>query len=168
MLQKPIKNITLQDLETLIGTMRESRTLEYKQYMPAGTRDEKMDFLPAVSAFANTTGGDLMIGVQAANGVATAIPGIAASDIDAALLRLSNILRDSIEPRLPSVDIHDRCLGVDSEERNITISRFNGRVRLIQAYWNGWRAANDYVDWHWDRGAEAAEARLLHEAGRLN
>jgi hypothetical protein len=56
--------------------------------------------------FANTTGGDLMLGVQAATGVATAIPGIAASDIDAELLRLSNILRDSIEPRLRSVDIH--------------------------------------------------------------
>jgi hypothetical protein len=106
MLEKPIKKIALHDLQSLVGAVRESRTLEYKRQMPAATRDEKVDFLAAVSAFANTTGGDLVIGIEAINGVASAIPGTAISDIDAELLRLSNLLRDSIEPRLPAIDIH--------------------------------------------------------------
>jgi hypothetical protein len=62
----------------------------------------------------------------------------------------------------------DRCLSVDAEDRHITLARFKGCRRLEQAYWYGWDAANDYVDYHWYRGAELAEARLLREAGRLN
>jgi hypothetical protein len=58
----------------------------------------------------------------------------------------------------------DRCQGIDSEERSITLSRFKGRARLEAAYWAGWHAADHYVNWHWDRGADAAEARLLREA----
>jgi hypothetical protein len=106
MLDKPIKHVTLQDLQALLATRRESKTLEYKQAMPAGNRDEKVAFLAAVSAFANTSGGDLLIGIEATDGVASGIPGIAVPDVDAELLRLSNMLKDSIEPRLPSFDIH--------------------------------------------------------------
>jgi hypothetical protein len=50
----------------------------------------------------------------------------------------------------------DRCQGVDSEERNITISRFNGRKRLEQAYWAGFWEADHYVGRHWDWGRAAA------------
>lgn len=66
----------------------------------------RVPFLAAVSAFANTSGGDLLIGIEATDGVASAIPGIVIPDVDAELLRLSNMLKDSIEPRLPSVEIH--------------------------------------------------------------
>jgi hypothetical protein len=62
----------------------------------------------------------------------------------------------------------DRCLSLDAEDRHITISMFKGSKRLEQAYAEGWEAASDYVDYHWRRGAELAEARLLRVAGRLN
>jgi predicted HTH transcriptional regulator len=82
----------------------ETKTLEHKQAMPAGKRheDPRVAFLAAVSAFANTGGGHLLIGIEATDGVASAIPGIVIPDVDAELLRLSNMLKDSIEPRLPS------------------------------------------------------------------
>jgi hypothetical protein len=57
MISKPIHQLKLADLQTLIGSARESKTLEFKREMPAGTSDEKIKFLAAVSALANTAGG---------------------------------------------------------------------------------------------------------------
>jgi len=106
MLEKPAKNISLRDLNDLVGNVRESKTLEYKREMRAGIDKEKIKFLATVSAFANTAGGDLLIGVEAIDGIATAIPGIEDLNVDGEVLRLSNLLSTSIEPRLPSVEIH--------------------------------------------------------------
>src|SRR5215469_1721110 len=56
--------------------------------MPAGTREEKIKFLAAISSLANTAGGDLLIGVQAKNGLPAAISGITVPNIDDEKLRL--------------------------------------------------------------------------------
>jgi hypothetical protein len=61
--------------------------------------------LADVSSLANAQGGDLVFGVEDADGIATAIPGVDPTNQDAAILRLENILRDGIEPRL-SVRVH--------------------------------------------------------------
>jgi hypothetical protein len=97
----------LADLNGLIGNVRESKTIEYKRVMPAITREEKLKLLAGVSSFANTTGGDLLIGVEAEEGLATGVTGIVAADPDSEKLRLIEILRDNIEPRIPGVEIID-------------------------------------------------------------
>jgi len=111
MIPKPIHEITLDDLNALIGLVRESKTIEFKREMQAKTRDEVVKFLAAVSSFANTGGGDLLIGVEARAGLATAIPGVAFADVDAEQLRLSQLLATSVEPRLPRIDIEAIACG---------------------------------------------------------
>jgi predicted HTH transcriptional regulator len=106
MIRKPVHDIRLPDLDALVaGAVAESKTIEYKQEMPGGTRDEKIKCLAAVSSFANTAGGDLLIGVPARDGIPIAVSGIAVPSIDDEKLRLENLLADCIEPRIPRVEI---------------------------------------------------------------
>ena len=73
MIPKPINKIGLEDLRALIdGEVAESKTLEYKREMPG--RGDPILLLAAVSSFANTSGGDLLIGVEAAEGIPKACP----------------------------------------------------------------------------------------------
>jgi hypothetical protein len=88
-----------------VGIARESKTLEFKREMPAKKADEVIKFLAAVSSLANSGGGDLVIGIEARAGLATAIPGVAFPDVDAEKLRLSQLLANALEPRLPRIDI---------------------------------------------------------------
>jgi hypothetical protein len=105
MIARPIHEIKLDDLNALLGIVRESKTLAFKREMPAKKADEVIKFLAAVSSLANTGGGDLLIGIEARAGLATAIPGVAFPDLDAEKLRLLQLLANNLEPRLPRVDI---------------------------------------------------------------
>ncbi|MGC2201592.1 MAG: ATP-binding protein [Stellaceae bacterium] len=105
MISKPIHDIGLTDLDALVGRVAEGKTLEYKREMPAGTREERIKFLAAVSSLANTAGGDLLIGVEAKDGIPVAIPGVSFTNLDDEKLRLENLLIDGIEPRIPRVEI---------------------------------------------------------------
>lgn len=104
--------ITTADILRLVeNRVAESRTLEYKQSLPGGSDDERREFLADVSAFANTIGGDILYGVveerEAAGkttGVPEAAPGLPISG-DAELRRLEEMIRDGIDPRVPSVRV---------------------------------------------------------------
>jgi hypothetical protein len=61
----------------------------------AGNRE----FLKDVSAFANTAGGDLLIGMDEQDGIVTAIPGLE-GDRDAILLRLEQVATANLTPRV--------------------------------------------------------------------
>ena len=56
--------------------------------------------LKDVSSFANADGGDLIIGVDEAEGIPTAIPGVVVADVDAEKLSLEETIRRGIEPRI--------------------------------------------------------------------
>src|SRR5580704_13807656 len=99
MIPKSIHEITFDDLNALVGLVREGKMIEFKREMQAKTRDEGIKFLAAVSSFANTGGGDLLIGIEARAGLATAIPGVAFPDLDAEKLRLLQLLANGLEPR---------------------------------------------------------------------
>lgn len=104
MLAKPLDKITLEDLKALLGIAHESKTLEFKSQLSG--KDANLALLKGVSGFANTGGGDFLIGMEAKDGVAHAISGIALSDIDTEKQRLENVLQAGLEPRLPRIDIH--------------------------------------------------------------
>ena len=106
MISKSLADIKLPDINNLLNNVRESKTIEYKQVMPAGTEKEIVQFLAAVSAFANTAGGDLLIGISSNDGIATAAPGIPLAGFDGEKLRLEQLLADNIEPRMPPVAFH--------------------------------------------------------------
>jgi hypothetical protein len=103
---KQLNKIELADLNRLVNIARESKTLEFKQMMPAKSDKEVIQFLAAVSAFANSAGGDLLIGIATEDGVAKTISGVPLSGFDDEKLRLEQLLADNVEPRLPSVAFH--------------------------------------------------------------
>ena len=80
MLASPRGKTAFSDLQAILG-FPESKTLEFKAQMPAGTNDEKIKFLAAVTSLANSSGGDLLIGVEATDGMASAITGVGVTGV---------------------------------------------------------------------------------------
>jgi len=108
MINKQLEEIQPSDIEALVsGGVPEDRTLEYKLTLPGNSADDKKEFLADVSSFANASGGDLVYGVEEdrdpggkPTGLPKSAPGINTANAGADIIRLENIVRDSIEPRL--------------------------------------------------------------------
>lgn len=108
MIHKKLEEITQTDLQPLIDNgVLESKTIEYKLSLPGNTYDEKKEFLADISSFANTEGGDLIIGIKqdASTGIPSDIPGISINNVDDEKTRIDNIIRSGLQPRLPSFAI---------------------------------------------------------------
>lgn len=103
---KPLAALTEADLQTLIDNqVAEGKMVDFKEAAIGNGRDAKKEFLADVSSFANTAGGHLIIGMREKNGVATAISGLDNFDPDAERLRLENLLRTSIAPRISGIEM---------------------------------------------------------------
>lgn len=101
MIPKNLTDIAASDIQDLIdNAVCENTTLEFKRDLPGGGDDAKREFLADVSALANTSGGDLIFGIEEENGCASAIKGTGVQDLDAEILRLGNILSSGLEPRI--------------------------------------------------------------------
>lgn len=119
MINKPIDQIIEKDLQFLIdNAVSERKTIEYKQVLQVSSDSERKEFLADVSSFANASGGDLIFGISTEEEIPKALLGI---DITAPeITRLDSMIRDGIEPRLPSVIIQPIPL---SNSKNILIIR---------------------------------------------
>jgi hypothetical protein len=105
MISKTVHEIDLGILQALIDEpVPEGKTIEYKREMP-GKGGDAVPFLAAVSSFANTAGGDLLIGVEAKDGLPKGLPGMEVGDLDQELLRLEQLMATCLEPRLRGVGI---------------------------------------------------------------
>lgn len=101
MIARPLTEIVAADLTDLItAAVPEGRTIDYKQDLPGNADADKKELLADVSSFANTIGGDLVFGLSEAAGVPTALPGLAATDLDAEMQRLDSIISTGLEPRI--------------------------------------------------------------------
>ena len=101
MINKPIDQITEADLNDLVSAaVAEQKTLDYKRDLPGNNDAAKRELLADVSSFANTAGGDLVFGMTESGGVATGIPGVQIGDIEQEIIRLGNIIRDGLSPRI--------------------------------------------------------------------
>jgi Schlafen, AlbA_2 len=101
MIPKKLDDITEADLDGLVAnSVPEGRTIDYKKSLPSNADADKKEFLADVSSFANTTGGDLIFGVDEAQGVPTGIPGLTIPDPDLEVRRLDSIIGDGLEPRI--------------------------------------------------------------------
>jgi hypothetical protein len=104
LLHIPLAQITQAHLQALKNTgAAESRTIDYKRdtYGP----NDNAEFLADASSFANTSGGDIVIGVAAKQGVPTAFAPLTI-DLDQEQLRFEECARTGLEPRLPKIDFH--------------------------------------------------------------
>ena len=110
---KPIDSISKIDIEALIqNAVRERKTMEYKETLPGRSDHETREFLADVSSFANTAGGDIIYGVAAerdesgnSTGAPEEVPGLPGISPDTEVLRLENMLRDGLDPRIPGISI---------------------------------------------------------------
>jgi hypothetical protein len=99
--------VTESDLQYLIDNGEaEIRTVEYKSILPGTSDAEKREFLSDVSSFANTIGGHIIYGMVASAGVPTQLQGIEIGDQDAVKLRLEDMIRQGIQPRISGIGIH--------------------------------------------------------------
>ena len=105
---KNIEQITKEDLQALIdNSVVERKTLEYKQALPSNSDSGKKEFLADVSSFANASGGDIIFGMveDKKTGAPKSLDGLSIENPDQEILKLDNIIRTGIQPRLPSVTI---------------------------------------------------------------
>lgn len=66
MITKSLITLNEADLRRLIDEkVPESKQVEYKRKLPDGSDKGTVSFLRAVTAFANTQGGDLLYGIEA-------------------------------------------------------------------------------------------------------
>lgn len=107
MIPRPkLDDITEADIQRLIDDeFRESRTLDFKDRLDL-SKDGKQALAEDVCAFANTVGGDLVFGLTAPEGTAAEIRPIVVENLDDELLKLTNFLRDSLEPRVGGSLLH--------------------------------------------------------------
>src|SRR6478672_4023418 len=99
-----VAELTPPDVEGLVGVVAEGTGVDFKWAI--GTNDEaKREFAADISSFANTEGGFLFAGIDEEEGVASEITGVEFDDLDGEILRLDNLARDTIAPRLPSFEI---------------------------------------------------------------
>lgn len=101
MILKPLEQIAEDDLLALItNAVSEGRTIDYKRELPGNSDGDKKEFLADVSSFANTSGGDLVFGMDEAEGLPTQLAGFQSANTDAEILRLENILAAGLDPRI--------------------------------------------------------------------
>jgi hypothetical protein len=99
LLGKNFDEIDQATIDGLVGAgATESVHLDFKRDMYGRTDDDKKEFLKDVSAFANSLGGHLLIGMAEEEGAASQVMPLAGINIDEELLRLENIARTGIEP----------------------------------------------------------------------
>ena len=98
------ENASEADLQELVAAqVPEGLGIEYKRE-PYGTSDaDKREALKDVSAFANAHGGHLAIGIEAQNGVPVALNGVQGLNADNEILRMEQLIRSGIEPRILNV-----------------------------------------------------------------
>ena len=110
---RPLDKLTEQDLLALISAgTAEGKSIEYKQALPGNSDEEKREFLADVTSFANASGGHIVFGMKEDQGLAKEMCGLGPVDPDAEILRLENIARGSVDPRIPGLGSHGVPLGI--------------------------------------------------------
>src|ERR1700730_4029747 len=106
MIDKPLAAIGAADIVRLVAEATpEGRTIEFKRELPGPRDSDRKEFLADVSSFANATGGDLIYGVEEKDGKATAAAGLTITNVDAEVLRLDQMIRSGISPRLAGCQV---------------------------------------------------------------
>jgi predicted HTH transcriptional regulator len=102
---RPTERVEYAEIEGLIeDEVSEGRSIDYKREIGRAD-DDKREFLADVSSYATTAGGYMVVGMTETEGIASGIVGLSVNDVDQEILRLENLIRDGIQPRLAGVEI---------------------------------------------------------------
>lgn len=107
MINKKIDDITIDDIKLLIdNSVCESKSLEYKKELHIENDADKKEFLADVSSFANSTGGDIIFGIEEDDNdkVPINIVGIPYDNEDKLIRRLEDFIRQSIQPIILNIE----------------------------------------------------------------
>jgi hypothetical protein len=138
-LEKALDLITEADLQQLVAdAVAEGKSIEYKASLPDNTHEGRREFLADVSSFANAAGGHLIFGIREENGVPADVCGIPDADVDAQLLQLENVIRDSIEPRIPGLTMQPVPLSTEGIALVIRIPHSWAQPHVV-SYRRHWR-----------------------------
>lgn len=108
------------DIQQLIDAqVPEGLRLEFKLTAYGMSDSDKRELLKDVSALANSYGGHLIIGLRETGGVATEVEGIDI-DADAEILRMEQIIRNAIDPKILGVRMHSILL---ANQRKVLLLR---------------------------------------------
>lgn len=130
-------------LNLLSGGARESRTLEYKSEFYEHGGKGNHELCKDVSAFANTNGGLIIIGVREEEDLPK-IEGVDPSEIGNQILRMNSTLVSKLDPRLGHIDFHP----IKVEDKTILVieipASFQGphRVNIDDRSWFYLRTAS--------------------------
>ena len=169
-LEKAIDAINEDDIKNLkTENVSEIKTLEYKRDLPTNSYDSKKEFLADASSFANAGGGHLIFGIEEENGLPKNIIGFENIDPDAEILRLENLIRDNIEPRIQGVSMRAIALSTKNTIILIRIPQSWTQPHVVN-YQKHWRfytrnSAGKYpLDLFETRGAFALSNSLPEKA----
>jgi hypothetical protein len=99
----PLDQITESDLQRLIATQApESVYIDYKEITYGRSDEQHREFLADISSFANTVGGDLIIGMTEASGIPTDFKPFQDYP-EAELRRLDDMARTGLQPRISNL-----------------------------------------------------------------
>jgi hypothetical protein len=133
---KKVDEINEQDLQELVDQrFAEWKTVEYKERLSVGTEPERKKFLSQVSSFANAAGGHLIYGVRATDGVPEEVMGMEVANSDGEILKLEDIARTGIGPRIPGLLM--RAIAVKTDRVAIVIRVPKSWARPHQVVFNG-------------------------------
>lgn len=139
MLCNRLEDIVLTDLQYLIDNeVCEGKEIEYKSELHIETGDERREFLADVSSFANANGGDLIFGIVEDNDtkLPTSISGIQMKNEDEIIRQIENMLRDSIQPRIP--DIRFKMMPVNDNKYVLIIRVAPSFITPHRVTYKGW------------------------------
>jgi hypothetical protein len=103
LLHIPLAQVDEGRLQGLIAAgAAESRTIEYKRITYGNMHSDYSEFLADTSSFANTSGGDLVLGMDATNGIPSGITPLT-MPMDPEILRLEQVARGGLQPRIANI-----------------------------------------------------------------
>ncbi|HSQ98082.1 MAG TPA: ATP-binding protein [Rickettsiales bacterium] len=106
-IDKDIKQITEEDLENLVLNKRQEDTfLDFKRDLYGKTDTDKKELLKDVSAFANSSGGEIIIGIEEDNySQAKELCGFSCDNIAVEKNRIEQIIINGLEPKLDTFKV---------------------------------------------------------------
>lgn len=112
-IDKDIKNITKEDLENLVRNHKqEDSFLDFKRDLYGKTDTDKKELLKDVSAFANGSGGEIIIGIEEDNySQAKILCGFTTTNISVEKNRIEQIIMNGLEPKLDTFKVRYIYIG---------------------------------------------------------